>query len=485
VAHGGTGDVSLTAHCVLVGAGTSAAHLVCPTMSGYVLTDNGSGSDPSFQAATGGGGTPGGSSGQLQYNNAGAFGGVAAVTCSAHQWLNVFSNTPACSQPAFSDISGSVAASQLPNPTASTLGGIESLASVSHKWINAISTAGVPSATQPACADISDATAYCNASATNGITLANIAQIGANTALCNATGSTANVAACTVPDCHSAGNALIYTAGAGAATAIGCTTITASTSFANPSATAGPTAINGSASTAMRSDAAPAIQLTTSSQPGLAQVDGVTIGASSGVISVIGAAPSSSYSVPSIGSYTWVNQGAATATQTTSGGSVLMTMPLVAGLNWRGLFATPPATPYKVKAQFASLAGLTITDTGLYFYDGTKLMGLEFLGLTTPVHSAIRVEKITNVTTDNSNPFLSEDYGTTSLADMWFQIRNNGTTLFFDVSRDGVNFLNLYSEAVGTFITPTKIGYGGATQNSHPMSTWWMNFIVYNNANLN
>jgi hypothetical protein len=75
VAHGGTGDVSLTAHCVLVGAGTSAAHLVCPTMSGYVLTDNGSGSDPSFQAASGGGGTPGGSSGQIQYNNAGSFGG--------------------------------------------------------------------------------------------------------------------------------------------------------------------------------------------------------------------------------------------------------------------------------------------------------------------------------------------------------------------------------------------------------------------------
>jgi hypothetical protein len=57
VAHGGTGDVSLTAHCVLVGAGTSAAHLVCPTMSGYVLTDNGAGSDPSFQAASGGGGS--------------------------------------------------------------------------------------------------------------------------------------------------------------------------------------------------------------------------------------------------------------------------------------------------------------------------------------------------------------------------------------------------------------------------------------------
>jgi hypothetical protein len=77
VAHGGTGLSTLTAHCVTIGAGTSAAHLVCPTMSGYVLTDNGSGSDPSFQAASSAG-TPGGSSGQIQYNNAGAFGGFTA-----------------------------------------------------------------------------------------------------------------------------------------------------------------------------------------------------------------------------------------------------------------------------------------------------------------------------------------------------------------------------------------------------------------------
>ena len=65
------------------------------------------------------------------------------------------SAVPAWSQPAFSELSGSVAASQLPNPSASTLGGIQSLASAASKWINAISTSGVPSATQPAFTDIS------------------------------------------------------------------------------------------------------------------------------------------------------------------------------------------------------------------------------------------------------------------------------------------------------------------------------------------
>lgn len=59
-------------------------------------------------------------------------------------------------QPAFTDISGSVAAAQLPNPSSSTLGGIRSLAAVASKWINTISTSGVPSATQPAATDLSD-----------------------------------------------------------------------------------------------------------------------------------------------------------------------------------------------------------------------------------------------------------------------------------------------------------------------------------------
>lgn len=54
VSTGGTGLTSLTTNCVIVGAGTSSVHFACPVMNGYVLTDNGPGSDPTFQ-------TPGGS----------------------------------------------------------------------------------------------------------------------------------------------------------------------------------------------------------------------------------------------------------------------------------------------------------------------------------------------------------------------------------------------------------------------------------------
>lgn len=64
-------------------------------------------------------------------------------------------------------------------------------------------------------------------------------------------------------------------------------------SAANPTATASDTAVNGSASTFMRSDAAPAIQKASASQFGLVQVDGTTITASGGVISAVGGGSSS------------------------------------------------------------------------------------------------------------------------------------------------------------------------------------------------
>lgn len=96
-------------------------------------------------------------------------GGVKSLTCSTHQWLNTISvaGQPVCSQPAFTDISGTVGASQLPTPTATTLGGIESYVAVTHQWINTISTLGVPSSTQPACGDLSNAAASCSTDATN------------------------------------------------------------------------------------------------------------------------------------------------------------------------------------------------------------------------------------------------------------------------------------------------------------------------------
>lgn len=61
VASGGTGNTSLTAYAVLTGGTTSTGPIQSVASvgtSGQVLTSNGAGALPTFQASAGGGGAP-------------------------------------------------------------------------------------------------------------------------------------------------------------------------------------------------------------------------------------------------------------------------------------------------------------------------------------------------------------------------------------------------------------------------------------------
>jgi hypothetical protein len=60
--------------------GSAGWTLIAPGGAGTVLTSTGPTSDPSYQAATGGGGTPAGSTNAIQYNGGGAFAGIAPLT---------------------------------------------------------------------------------------------------------------------------------------------------------------------------------------------------------------------------------------------------------------------------------------------------------------------------------------------------------------------------------------------------------------------
>jgi hypothetical protein len=62
-------------------------------------------------------------------------------------------------QASFGNITGTVAASQLPNPTSSTLGGVESLAAVANNFMTGISTSGVPTYSQPSFTNLSGSVA--------------------------------------------------------------------------------------------------------------------------------------------------------------------------------------------------------------------------------------------------------------------------------------------------------------------------------------
>lgn len=66
--------------------------------------------------------------------------------CGASNWVNDIAadGTLSCAQPAFTNISGSVAAAQLPNPGASSLGGVRSIICGGTDKLSAIGTDGIP-----------------------------------------------------------------------------------------------------------------------------------------------------------------------------------------------------------------------------------------------------------------------------------------------------------------------------------------------------
>lgn len=172
---------------------------------------------------------------------------------------------------------------------------------------------------------------------------------------------------------------------------------------------------------------------------------------------------------PALASFTWVNQGSSTAAQNGGSGTpILVAIPRTAALNWRLLTMAQPATPYHLSVVFKCGQNNSNSSTsGIYFRDsvGGKMLGLEIL--TQASVATVRVERITNVTTDSSTQFTNALYNSpmsfafTPNAGAIWRLRNNGTTLFADWSFDGYNWSNWYSEAVGTWLTPDSVGIGG------------------------
>lgn len=153
------------------------------TLTGTLATQNantvwsgpntGAAATPTFRALVGA---------DLPNPSTSSLGGIQAINAVASNWIRSIntSGVPQLSQPAFSDISGSITPAQCPNPSASTIGCVESLAAVTSKWVNTISTSGVPSATQPNFTDIA-----------GNATLAQLPSISNNAVLGNNSGGTA------------------------------------------------------------------------------------------------------------------------------------------------------------------------------------------------------------------------------------------------------------------------------------------------------
>lgn len=182
---------------------------------------------------------------------------------------------------------------------------------------------------------------------------------------------------------------------------------------------------------------------------------------------------------PASAGFSWVNQGSAAIAQAGGMGTPMMlTLPSSGSDNWRGRFIAQPSTPYALYA-YLCFDAVTLPTSGAqifgaYFYDGTKLMGLEFISVNSGgIACQLRVQKITSVTSGASTPaarpsgFAANEIPLVGFANyLPIRLTNDGSDLSFSYSLDGYNWIVLFSEPIGTHLTPTHIGFGGLNTNA-------------------
>ncbi|WNV09947.1 hypothetical protein [Tardiphaga sp. 709] len=273
-------------HSVPIGRGSGTGFkFAAPGVAGQTLVSNGASSDPTFQAIAG----P-------------AFGTQSANT--------VFSGPTSggAANPTFRALVGA----DLPNPSASTLGGVQSLICSANQWLNTISVSGVPACAQPAFSNISGTAAATQGGtglstfaigdllyAATTSTLARLADIATGNVLRSggvgvapAWGKVAlgTDISGTLPATNFPALTGDVTTSAGALATTLATVNANVGSFGSASAVPSVTVNAKGLITAASSQA---YQNATAAQKGIVQVDGTTITASGGVITAVGAAATS------------------------------------------------------------------------------------------------------------------------------------------------------------------------------------------------
>ncbi len=188
----------------------------------------------------------------------------------------------------------------------------------------------------------------------------------------------------------------------------------------------------------------------TSSSAGIVMPDNTTITVGTGgVISAGGLYAPIMSAIPtatSTGLTTAYNSGA-----TTNGATGLnVTTPNANAVV--GVYKTAPVAPYTVKTLVAMNGPLiNYVTTGIGWTDGTKVLDI-VLGYSNGIRVAVQTWSSPTVFSANLA------WALINVNPCWLEEVNNGTTLSFEYSTDGVNYTNLYSVAIASaFVVPTDV----------------------------
>lgn len=155
--------------------------------------------------------------------------------------------------------------------------------------------------------------------------------------------------------------------------------------------------------------------------------------------------------IPVLSSFTQALQSGASVSQNAWG--ISLSSASHSGELVSAILKTAPATPYSVVARMKLFPGSSAyVKAGLCVSDGTKfqIMGLAY-------QTAFQYG-ITNMNSASSySGFQGSQLAMTWWPD-WHRIRDDGTNLYYDVSSDGVSWVNLYSFSRTAFLTPSQVG---------------------------
>lgn len=162
---------------------------------------------------------------------------------------------------------------------------------------------------------------------------------------------------------------------------------------------------------------------------------------------------------PTLSNWTWVNQGSATASDTTAG--LYLQCDLVNSDNWRMLVKTAPSTPYTMTAAFTGiLCGNKDSRISLIVRDSASgkfvVWGVNYDSFNNEFKLAL--SQYNSPTSGNANVFFQRLM--TVFPILFLRMTDDGTNRIYYISVDGVNWINVYSEARTTWMTANQIGWG-------------------------
>lgn len=152
---------------------------------------------------------------------------------------------------------------------------------------------------------------------------------------------------------------------------------------------------------------------------------------------------------------------------TNSVGTIFVDQTIEGSVNFRGVYKSTPVTPWtktgcletdyaQNNGANAQLFGIFITDATKAFVVGTAVQSSGF-----PQAQAVKwTNSTTNAGTAGSLTSLQQGSLTGSKYQC-YRISDDGSTLTFSWSPNNITYTTVFSESVGTFITPTGYGFGG------------------------